>query len=113
MIGIPLILKTREDYERLHAAALAGEMQPVQIATLRGRWASLLERYHYVRDRELLAAEAADGPEPDYRVITENAADDTELRVQYRREEDASARIHAVGFTVAEVEAAITELEGM
>ena len=113
MIGIPKILKTRADYERLHAAALAGELRPHQVAALLGRWQALLERHHYVYDRVLAADESPDGPEPDYRAITETAEDGTETRSQYRREEDPTARIHAIGFSVAEAEAAITDLEAV
>lgn len=115
MKGIPHNqLKTAGDFERLHTMALDGELRPREVATLIGYWRSLLDgRWRYDRDRVLAAGEEPDGPEPDYRVLIEEADDGTEERRQFKRVEDANARIHVLGYDAATVENKITELEGL
>lgn len=115
MKGIPHnSLKTAQDYEGMQELALAGELRPRDVDTLKRYWASLLNgRFCYERDRLLGESEEPDGDEPEYRVLTEEADDGTEERWQYKRVEDSHARIHALGYDVATVENKIAELEGM
>lgn len=110
MIGVPRnALKTRGDFEMLHQAALGGELRPHEVAELRRHWQALLDgRFAYEVDRALAEGEPADGDEPEYRVMT----DEDGARTQYRLAESASSRLVALGFTVGEVEQALTELEG-
>ncbi|MCZ0926427.1 hypothetical protein L0636_00810 [Halomonas janggokensis] len=62
---------------------------------------------HYVFDRNLDESEAADGEEPEYRVME----DDEGLRRQYRLESDPNAPIYRLGFTVEEVDQLIQTVE--
>lgn len=114
MKGIPHnALKTAQDYEGLHDQALAGELRPREVDTLRGYWQALLDgRWRYDRDRALAEGEEPDGPEPEYRVLAEETEDGTAERWQFQRVRDEHARIDALGYTPAQVEAKITELEG-
>ncbi|MCS4503912.1 hypothetical protein NYO91_07450 [Arhodomonas aquaeolei] len=115
MKGIPHnSLKTAQDYEGMQQLAIAGELRPRDVATLRRYWQSLLDgRWRYDRDRLLGDSEAPDGDEPDYRVLVEEAEDGTEERWQYKRVADDKARIHHLGYDVATVEGKIAELEGV
>lgn len=110
MIGVLRnALKTRGDFEMLHQAALGGELRPHEVAELRRHWQALLDgRFAYEVDRALSEGESADGGEPEYRVM----ADEDGARTQYKLTESASSRLVALGFTVGEVEHALTELEG-
>ena len=115
MIRIPRnSLKTAQDYERMQAMALSGDLRPSCVSFLRRYWESLLNgRYRYDRDRQLDTDEEPDGEEPEYRVMTEQTEDGAEERWQYKRVEDSSARIHKLGFDVETVEAKIAELEDL
>ncbi len=113
MQGIPRnTLQTAGDFERMHEMALSGELRPRDVATLRRYWQSLIDgRYRYDRDRQLADGEDPDGPEPDYRVLIEEAEDGTEERWQFVRVEDANARINVLGYSVATVQDKIAELD--
>lgn len=115
MQGIPQNqLKTASDYERMQSMALDGSLRPNCVSCLKRYWQSLIDgRYRYDKDRELAASEDPDGTEPEYRVITEEDEDGTEHRWQYKRVEDEHARINALGYSVADVEGKIAELEAL
>lgn len=114
MRGFPRnALKTRQDFEMMQARAAEGSLRPRQVSELRRHWQSLLDgRFAYQYDRVLAEGEEPDGQEPEYRVV-EEAEDDGETvsRVQFRRAEVVSSRLARMGFSQAEVEQAITELE--
>ena len=115
MIRIPRnSLKTAQDYEGMQQLALAGELRPRDVTTVRRYWQSLLNgRFRYDRERQLDTDEDPDGDEPEYRVMVEQTEDGAEERWQYKRMRDDKARIDKLGFTASEVEAKIAELEGL
>jgi hypothetical protein len=107
MHGFPRKLATRHDYERLHAAAVDGQANRVEMLR---RWRSLLAtRQHYVFDRTLATEEQPDGTEPEYRVLD----DDEGERSQFRLTDAPNALITRLGYSAADVEMKITELEAL
>lgn len=109
MYGVPKVLATRADFERVHHMALSGECAPEQALA---QWRGLLDgRLAYEHDRVLADGEAPDGAEPEYRVLEEEREDGSVERVQYRLVDQPHARIYRLGFSIAEVEARITDLE--
>lgn len=114
MQGVPRYgLRTRADYDLLQGLATEGEIRPQGVATLKRHWEGLLAgRFTYVYDRDLAEGEAPDGDMPEYRVLNvEDEETGTTRRVQMQRIESPQAEIFRLGFTVAEVEQAITDLE--
>lgn len=115
MRGIPRnALKTRADFDMLHAAAMAGELRPHEVTELRRQWQALLNgRQAYVVDRVLAEGEDPDGAEPDYRVmVDEDEATGETTRTQYKLTDTQCSRLNRLGFEVDDVEAALAELEG-
>lgn len=109
MYGIPRILQTRADYERCHALALAVAADP---AAMRRHWQGLKNgARHYVFDRHLDAEQAPDGPAPDYLVI--EPAEEGEPRRQMKLVDDPSARMHALGYDLAQIDQKIAQLEAI
>ena len=108
MRGLPTTIRTRGDAENM-MALLDTEMATPErirwgIQTLNG----LLDtRQHYEFDRVLADGEDPDGPEPDYRVVTD---EDGERR-QNKLTDDPNGRIYRLGLTDAEVNAWISKLE--
>lgn len=116
MQGVPRFgLRTRADFELLQQLALQGQLRPTCIATLQRHWQGLLAgRWTYVYDRDLAADENPDGEAPQYLVIeSEDEASGEMRRAQHRRIEAPSAAIFQLGFTVPEVEQAISALEAL
>jgi len=115
MIGAPRFsLRTRADYDLLQSQALQGSLRPGDLATLRRHWQGLLaHRWVYVHDRDLSNGEDADGGRPDYLVLDVEEDDGTTRRVQMRQIENPDAEIFRLGFTVQDVEQALTELESL
>lgn len=114
MQGVPRYgLRTRADYDLLHGLATQGEIRPQGVATLKRHFEGLLAgRFTYVHDRVLADGESPDGDMPDYRVLTVEDEETGETRrVQMKRIESPQAEIFRLGFTVQEVEQAITDLE--
>lgn len=108
MRGFPAHLNTQADYDFVHQAVLAGEL-PAD-ALLAAYDALLNTRQHYAFDRMLATDEPADGGEPEYCVMTEEASDGTMRRAQYRLADNPAARIYQLGFTAAEIEARKKEI---
>ena len=116
MQGVPRYgLRTRADYDLLQGLATQGEIRPQGVATLKRHLEGLLAgRFTYVYDRDLADGESPDGDMPDYRVLNvEDEEAGTTRRVQMQRIESPQANIFRLGFTVAEVEQAITDLESV
>lgn len=113
MQGVPRYgLRTRADYDLLQGLAVQGEIRPQGVATLKRHWEGLLAgRWTYVHDRDLAQDEAPDGPEPEYRVLESQDEDGDVRRVQIKRIESPTAEIFRLGFTVQDVEQAISDLE--
>lgn len=110
MIGAPKHLNTKDDYEYAHAQAVKGK---ISAAAMRRHWEGLLAtRQVYAYDRDLGDTESPDGPEPDYKVITDTQEDGTEVRRQCKLGPNPGAAIDRLGYTVAEVEAKLEELGG-
>lgn len=108
MYGVPQVLATAADFEKVHQMALNGECDPEAVGR---HWRGLLaSRQAYDRDRVLADGESADGPEPKYKVLEEELEDGTTQRVQYVLAEQPGAKIYALGYTVAGVESKLTEL---
>ena len=107
MYGIPRILQTREDFDLAVSLARSGEADRHVVANqLHG----LLEAaQHYVFDRALAAGEAPDGAMPGYCVV--EPSDANPQRQQLKSAIDNEARLFALGFSQAEIESLITELE--
>lgn len=116
MQGVPRFgLRTRADFELLQSLALQGQLRPRCIATLQRHWQGLLAgRWTYVHDRDLAAGESPDGGLPEY-LVTESEDETTgeQRRVQLKRTEVPTATIFRLGFTVADVEQAIADLEAI
>lgn len=108
MHGIPRILQTREDFDMALAAARSGEADKTIVA---GHFKGLIEAAHYYAfDRYLADGEAPDGAPPEYWVI--DPTEDQPQRRQEKRALDPEARLFKLGYSLAEVEAIINELEG-
>ncbi len=108
MQGIPRIMQTREDFDLALAAARAGAADRRAVAS---HYAGLIEAAkRYVFDRELAEGEQPDGEMPAY-CVTEATEQDPKRR-QLKLEIDPESRLFQLGYTVAEVEAVINELEG-
>lgn len=107
MHGIPRILQTREDFDLAILSARSGDADRHTVAQhLRG----LIEAaQHYIYDRDLAPAELPDGAMPEF-CVTE-ATEQDPVRRQLVRVVDPGARLFALGFTQAEIESLITELE--
>lgn len=109
MQGLPKILQTREDFDLALALARAGK---VAASTLARHFTGLVESAHrFVFDRVLTATGAPDGILPNY-CVTE-ATDQDPVRRQLKRTVDAQARLFTLGYTLAEVQTIITELEAI
>lgn len=107
MYGIPRILQTREDFDLAVSLARSGEADRQVVASqLQG----LLEAsQHYVFDRALAAGEAPDGAMPGYCVV--EPSDANPQRQQLKSAIDNESRLFALGFSQADIESLITELE--
>ncbi|WP_417441927.1 hypothetical protein [Idiomarina sp.] len=113
MISMPRnSLKTAQDFERMHALAVSGELKESCTECLKVYWQSLLNgQYRYDRTRKLEAGEEPAGGEPDYKVIDEPNESGEVERWQYDRVIDDRSRINALGFTPEYVQTKIDELE--
>lgn len=110
MISIPATLNTREDFDNAHAHALAGH----GVSRMRQHWQSLIDsQKHYVFDKTLSATANPTGPEPDYVVRETTLEDGTTERHQFALVDNPNAKIHAIGFSDAEAQAKIAELEAL
>jgi hypothetical protein len=107
MHGIPRVLQTRADFDLAVSLARSGEADRRAVAQhLRG----LIEAaYHYVYDRDLAPTEPPDGAVPEFYVV--DATEQDPVRRQLVRVVDPAGRLFALGFTPAEIESLITELE--
>jgi len=108
MRGLPTTVRTRADIEHLMAFRDTPPATPERIdwgiRTLRGL---LTTRERYFFDRVLADGEEPDGPEPEYRVVT----DDDGNRRQNKLQSDPNGRIYRMGLTDTEVEDWIATLE--
>lgn len=108
MQGIPKILQTRADFDLALDMARRGEASRAAVAQ---HFRGLVEAArHYVFDRVLADGEAPDGAPPEYWVI--EPTEDNPQRRQEKRTLDPEARLFKLGYSLAEVEAIINELEG-
>jgi len=110
MIGAPKRLKTAADHENSHALALDGLIpaEPVRRA-----WQGLLNtQNHYVFNQVLASESDRTGPEPDYRVLTGQGDAGDEV-LEFALEPNPNAEIDRLGYTTSDVEAKLTELEGL
>jgi hypothetical protein len=101
MIGFPKHLNSRQDYENI--VRDFGYCLEVKAA-----YQALLNTdKHYVFDRELAVGKQPDGPEPEYKVMSEELPDGTVKRVQYRLVDNPNSKLKQLGFTIEEVEEVI------
>lgn len=108
MYGLPNTLQTRTDYDRALDMARTGTVPGAAVAR---HFAGLLaSRFAYEFDRTLTEHEEPSGGAPEYLVIP--GSDETPRRQLIRREQP-SARINALGYSVAEVEQIVAELESL
>lgn len=111
MKGYPKHINTRTDIEHLMSfmgtpLATAENLQQGH-AFLTG----LLDTQHYVFDRVLGATESPDGPEPGYKVMEGQGANEDE-RHQFVLADNPRAPLYRMGLTATEVQDWITQLEG-
>ncbi len=107
MQGLPKILQTRADFDLALELARAGDAPAASVAL---HFSGLIESaYRFDFDRVLADAEAADGALPDF-CVTEATKQDP-VRRQLKRAVDPDARLFALGYSLAEVQSIITELE--
>jgi len=110
MIGAPKRLKTAADYENSHALALDGQ---IPADPVRRAWQGLLNpRTHYVFNQTLASESDRTGPEPEYRVLTAQGENNDEIW-EFALEPNPNAEIDRLGITTSDVEAKLTELEGL
>lgn len=103
MIGYPKVLNTRADYDVVRAAFPPEQWKP--------SWQRLVEPENYMAwfpVRELAAGETG-LTDDTHRVVEHGMPEDPGPRWQEEWREDPDAKIFQLGFTVAEVEAALAE----
>jgi len=109
MYGYPKIIKTRTDVHYLvgYMGSKWATETNVQrgLAFLRGLRDNTTQ---YVFDRMLTEGEDPDGSEPQYRVLPSEEGE----REQFTLQDNPTARIHQLDFTVAEVQQLIDSVEG-
>lgn len=109
MYGYPKTIATRADAEYLLGYLGSPWATPENIQ--RGLLffeGMLAHSKAYVFDRNLAEAEEPTGPAPDYIVLVQEDG----TRRQEVLADDPAALIHRLGYTVAEVEAIITDIKG-
>jgi len=110
MYGYPSTIQTRHDIDLLMGYLGSEWATPDNIERGLNYLHGLIDnRFAYFFDRHLNSGESPDGPEPDYRVMTD---DETSVISQYKRMDNPSAWIYRLGLTVAEVENMISQIEG-
>jgi len=115
MKGFPRnALMTHNDFEYLQQQAVDGKLPQMQVQRLRGSWQGLLDgRWVYRFDRVLADGESPDGAEPDFRVVEDEDETGAVVRRQYELVESSTARLAKLGYTVADVENKIAELDAL
>lgn len=110
MYGVPKILNTRQDYDRVHSLALSGEVPQEEV---KKHWQGLLNsREKYEFDRTLAESESPDGPAPDFIVLDVELENGSIERRQQKLVSNTDAAMFRLGYNVAEVESKINELGG-
>jgi hypothetical protein len=110
MIGAPKRLKTSHDFETSHQLAIDGE---IPAGPVRAAWQGLLNTCQVYVFNQILAAESdRTGPEPEYCVLTGQGEAEDEVH-EFKLVDNPNAPIDALGYSSADVEAKITELEGL
>ena len=102
MRGFPKVLNSRQDYENI--VSDFGYTEKVKRA-----YQGLLntaEKYEF--DKELAAESDRTGPEPEYKVMTEEE-EGTEKIVQFKLVDNSNGKIFRLGFTVDEVQEVIDQ----
>lgn len=100
MRGFPKVLNSRQDYENI--VSDFGYTEKVKRA-----YQGLLntaEKYKF--DKELATESDRTGPEPEYKVMTQEE-EGTETIVQYKLVDNPNGKIFRLGFTVQEVQEVI------
>jgi len=102
MRGFPKVLNSRQDYENI--VSDFGYTEKVKRA-----YQGLLntaEKYEF--DKELAAESDRTGPEPEYKVMTEEE-EGTEKIVQFKLVDNLDGKIFKLGFTIDEVQEVIDQ----
>ena len=102
MRGFPKVLNSRQDYENI--VSDFGYTEKVKRA-----YQGLLntaEKYEF--DKELAAESDRTGPEPEYKVMTQEE-EGTEKIVQFKLVDNPNGKIFRLGFTVDEVREVIDQ----
>ena len=107
MYGFPHSLKTRADFENMHAMAVAGDASKEEAKC---RWQALIDgQYVWVFDKVLAESTAPDGEEPAYRVVV-HRDEGTEERHQFKRVA-VPGLLQEIGYSESDAMAKIDELE--
>ncbi|BCS94494.1 hypothetical protein DSLASN_01260 [Desulfoluna limicola] len=110
MYGLPHVLKTRADFENMHALAIAGGIPAAEAIR---RWQALINgQTTYEFDRVLGSSEEPDGPEPGYRVMMSEQDGQQPERHQFRMVSN-SGQLEILGYQEADVFTKIEELEAL
>lgn len=102
MRGFPKVLNSRQDYENV--VSDFGYTAKVK----RAYQGLLNTAKKYEFDKELAAESDRTGPEPEYKVMTQEE-EGTETIVQYKLVDNPNSKIFKLGFTVDEVQEVIDQ----
>ncbi len=109
MHGYPKQIATRYDVEALMSYLGSAWATEENIAKGLAFFRGLIEHSRcYVFDKILAPGEDPSGPEPEYLVL----AQEDGARRQERLVDDPGARIYRMGYTVTDIEAMISTIEG-
>jgi len=102
MRGFPKVLNSRQDYENV--VSDFGYTEKVE----RAYQGLLNTAKKYEFDKELAAESDRTGPEPEYKVMTQEE-EGTEKIVQFKLVDNPNGKIFRLGFTVNEVQEVIDQ----
>jgi len=102
MRGFPKVLNSRQDYENIiNDFGYTEKVKRVYQGLL-----NTAEKYEF--DKELAAESDRTGPEPEYKVMTQEE-EGTEKIVQYKLVNNPDGKIFKLGFTIDEVQEVIDQ----
>lgn len=102
MRGFPKVLNSRQDYENvINDFGYTAKVKRAYQGLL-----NTAQKYEF--DKELAAESDRTGPEPDYKVMTQEE-EGTETIVQYKLVDNPNGKIFKLGFTIDEVQEVIDQ----
>ena len=102
MRGFPKVLNSRQDYENVvNDFGYTAKVKRAYEGLL-----NTAEKYEF--DKELAAESDLTGPEPEYKVMTQEE-EGTETIVQYKLVDNPNGKIFKLGFTIDEVQEVVNQ----